>query len=286
MIESLWLVLLGFAAGAAGSTVGFGGGIMIAPVLTFMGFPPSLVASSSLFGTFGNIGGATLTHALKRRIRYSLGLKLGLLSIPGTAFGVILAQYAQSDLFSVLLGTILAVSAYMLFRGKGKNDGEKKEEEEEGPKKSGRLTRSMTLMMIMASISAGVVSSFFGIGGGVVIVPFMILVMGMRLKEVVVSSQPALLVIAFVGLAVHGLIGNTDIAQAAFLLVGGFGGGLVGVRLSQRLGGRHLQIILSTLIAVAAVRLFWVSIEEAYGSSISGGGSLFILHVLHAWPQI
>ena len=286
MIESLWLVLLGFAAGAAGSTVGFGGGIMIAPVLTFMGFPPSLVASSSLFGTFGNLGGATLTHALKRRIRYSLGLKLGLLSIPGTAFGVILAQYAQSDLFSVLLGIILAVSAYMLFRGNGKNDDEKKEEEEEeGPKKPGRLTRSMTLMMIMASISAGVVSSFFGIGGGVVIVPFMILVMGMRLKEVVVSSQPALLVIAFVGLAVHGFIGNTDIVQAALLLVGGFGGGLVGVRLSQRLGGRHLQIILSALIAVAAIRLFWASIEEVYGSSISGG-SLFILHALHTWQQV
>ena len=283
MIESLWLVLLGFAAGAAGSMVGFGGGIMIAPALTFMGFPPSLVASSSLFGTFGNLGGATLTHALKRRIRYSLGLKLGLLSIPGTAFGALLAQYAKSDLFSVLLGIILAVSAYMLFRGKGKNDGEKKEEEE-GPKKSGRLTRSMTLMMIMASILAGIVSSFFGIGGGVVIVPFMILVMGMRLKEVVVSSQPALLVIAFVGLAVHGFIGNTDIAQAVFLLVGGFGGGLVGVRLSQRLGGRHLQIILSTLIAVAAIRLFWASIEEVYGSSVSG--SLFILHALHTWPQI
>ena len=279
MIESLWPVLLGFAAGAAGSMVGFGGGIMIAPVLTFMGFPPSLVASSSLFGTFGNLGGATLTHALKRRIRYSLGLKLGLLSIPGTAFGALLAQYAQSDLFSVLLGIILAVSAYMLFRGKGKNDDDEKKEEEEGPKKSGRLTRSMTLMMIMASISAGVVSSFFGIGGGVVIVPFMILVMGMRLKEVVVSSQPALLVIAFVGLAVHGFIGNTDIIQAAFLLVGGFGGGLVGVRLSQRLGGRHLQIILSTLIAVAAVRLFWASIEEVYGSSSSS--SLFILHALH-----
>ena len=285
MIESLWLVLLGFAAGAAGSTVGFGGGIMIAPVLTFMGFPPSLVASSSLFGTFGNLGGATLTHALKRRIRYSLGLKLGLLSIPGTAFGALLAQYAKSDLFSVLLGIILAVSAYMLFRGNGKNDGEKKEEEE-GPKKPDRLTRSMTLMMIMASISAGVVSSFFGIGGGVVIVPFMILVMGMRLKEVVVSSQPALLVIAFVGLAVHGFIGNTDIAQAVLLLIGGFGGGLVGVRLSQRLGGRHLQIILSALIAVAAIRLFWASIEEVYGSSISGGGSLFILHALHTWQQV
>lgn len=78
MFEDLWLILLGFGAGAAGSMVGFGGGVMIAPVLTFLGLPPSLVASSSLFGTFGNLSEATVTHALKRRIKYSLGLKLGL----------------------------------------------------------------------------------------------------------------------------------------------------------------------------------------------------------------
>ena len=120
MFEDLWLILLGFGAGAAGSMVGFGGGAMIAPVLTFLGLPPSLVASNSLFGTFGNLSGATVTHALKRRIKYSLGLKLGLVSIPGTALGALLAQHAESDLFKILLGSILAVSAYMLFRGKMK----------------------------------------------------------------------------------------------------------------------------------------------------------------------
>ncbi len=130
-------------------------------------------------------------------------------------------------------------------------------------------------MMTMASISAGIVSSFFGIGGGVVIVPFMILAMGMKMKEVAISSQPALLVIAFVGLAVHGLLGHPDLYQATYLLVGGFSGGLLGVRLSQRLGGRHLQIILSALIATAAIRLFWESPEEAYR-----GGPLLALHVL------
>ncbi len=262
MFEDLWLILLGFGAGAAGSMVGFGGGVMIAPVLTFLGLPPSLVASSSLFGTFGNLSGATVTHALKRRIKYSLGLKLGLMSIPGTALGALLAQHAESDLFKILLGSILAVSAYMLFRGKMKGG-------------AGRSTRLMLVMMTMASISAGIVSSFFGIGGGVVIVPFMILVMGMKMKEVAISSQPALLVIAFVGLAVHGLLGHPDLHQATYLLVGGFSGGLLGVRLSQRLGGRHLQIILSALIATAAIRLFWESLEEAYR-----GGLLFALHVL------
>ena len=73
MIDSLWLILLGLGAGTAGSMVGFGGGIMISPVLAFLGFPLALIASNSLFGTFGNLSGATLTHAVKKRIKYSLG---------------------------------------------------------------------------------------------------------------------------------------------------------------------------------------------------------------------
>ncbi len=259
MLENLWLILLGFGAGTAGSMVGFGGGIMISPVLAFLGFPPSLIASNSLFGTFGNLGGATLTHAVRKKIKYSLGLKLGLMSIPGTALGALMAEYAESDLFNVMLGSILAISAYMLFRGKMKERGNSP-------------MRFMAVMMVLASISAGIVSSFFGIGGGVVIVPFMVLVMGMKMKEVAVMSQPALLVIAFVGLIVHGSLGHPDMYQAALLLAGGFAGGLLGVRLSGRLKGRQMQIILSALIFSAAARLFWEFLEGVYQ------GGLLMLH--------
>ncbi len=251
MIENLWLVLLGFAAGTAGSMVGFGGGIMISPVLAFLGFNPAVIASSSLFGTFGNLGGATLTHAKRKKIKWSLGLKLGLLSIPGTAIGAIAAAYTESNLFNIMLGSILAVSAFMLVRGKMK----------EGRQHSMRF---MTVIMVIASMSAGIVSSFFGIGGGVVIVPFMILVMGMKMKEVAIMSQPALLVIAFVGLVVHGTLGNPDIYQGIPLLIGGFCGGLLGVRLSTRLKGRQMQLILSALIFSASARLIWEFAEDVY----------------------
>ena len=251
MIDNLWLVLLGFAAGTAGSMVGFGGGIMISPVLAFLGFNPALIASNSLFGTFGNLSGATLTHAARKKIRYSLGLKLGLLSIPGTVVGAVTATYTESDLFNVMLGIVLAVSAFMLLRGKMRGGNH-------------RSMRFMTVVMVMASMSAGVVSSFFGIGGGVIIVPFMVLIMGMKIKEVAILSQPALLVIAFAGLIVHGALGNPDIYQAIPLLIGGFCGGLLGVRLSTRLKGRHMQIILSALIFSAAARLIWEFVEGAY----------------------
>ena len=49
MIEELWLIPLGFVAGILGSIIGLGGGIIIVPVLTFMGFSPTLAVSNSLF---------------------------------------------------------------------------------------------------------------------------------------------------------------------------------------------------------------------------------------------
>ena len=255
MLDIHWLILLGVAAGTAGSLVGFGGGIMISPVLAFLGFNPALIASNSLFGTFGNLSGATVTHIVKKRIKYSLGLKLGIMSIPGTIIGAMMADYIESDFFNLMLGGVLVVSAYMLFRGNIKE-------------RSGSSMRHMTVMMVMASISAGIVSSFFGIGGGVVVVPFMMLVMGMSMKETAVMSQPALIVIAFVGLVSHVSFGHIEVYQAMALLAGGFGGGLLGVRLSRRLKGRHMRMILSALIFSAAARLIWGFLEEVYSSGL------------------
>lgn len=252
MIDQIWLVLLAFGAGTAASLVGFGSGIMVSPVLAFSGFVPTQVASGSIFSTFGNLSGATLTHMIRKSVKYSLGVKLGLMAIPGSIAGAILDQYADPEIFNIMLGCILAFSAYMLLRGKISTGG------------GGLSTRYMAVAMVPASIAAGIVSSFFGIGGGVVIVPFMVLGMGMDMKEVAVTSQPALIIMAFTGVVVHSYLGHTEISQAALLLAGGFAGGLLGVRLSRRLGGRQMRIILSVLIFSAAARLLWAAAEDAY----------------------
>ena len=54
MFEEIWLIPLGFIAGILGSIIGLGGGIIIVPVLTFMGFSPTLAVSNSLFAVFSN----------------------------------------------------------------------------------------------------------------------------------------------------------------------------------------------------------------------------------------
>ena len=82
MIDQLWLIPLGFAAGILGSMIGLGGGIIVVPVLTFLGFPPTAAASNSLFAALSNAIASTISYSRQKRIEYSLGLKLGLLTIP------------------------------------------------------------------------------------------------------------------------------------------------------------------------------------------------------------
>ena len=63
MIDQLWLIPLGFAAGVLGSMIGLGGGIIVVPILTFLGIPPTVAASNSLFAALSNsIASTNKTH--------------------------------------------------------------------------------------------------------------------------------------------------------------------------------------------------------------------------------
>ena len=110
MIDFLWLIPLGFAAGVLGSIIGLGGGIIAVPVMTFAGFPPTLAASNSLFAAFSNAVASTATYAKQKRIEYGIGLKLGLMCIPGTILGAFVSDGMTPVVFQILFALILVSS--------------------------------------------------------------------------------------------------------------------------------------------------------------------------------
>jgi Predicted permeases len=103
MIDQLWLILLGFTAGILGSMVGLGGGIIVVPVLTFLGFSPTAAASNSLFAALSNAVASTISYSKQKRIEFSLGLKLGLLTIPGTILGAIISTDVAPEILKFCL---------------------------------------------------------------------------------------------------------------------------------------------------------------------------------------
>ncbi len=115
MIDQLWFILLGLAAGILGSILGLGGGIIMVPVLTFLGVSPTTAASNSLFAALSNATASTISYSRQRRIDFSLGMKLGMLSIPGTVLGAVVSTDAAPDVFQMLFGFVLIASAAYIF---------------------------------------------------------------------------------------------------------------------------------------------------------------------------
>lgn len=252
MIEELWLIPLGFVAGILGSMIGLGGGIIVVPVLTFAGFTPTVAASNSLFAAFSNAIASTISYSKQKRIKYSVGLKLGLLSIPGTILGAYISSDVTPEIFKILFGLVLVSSSIYIFL---KRRFESKQYD---------TSKLITLLVIAASFFAGIISSFFGIGGGIIFVPLMIVAMRMGMKNAAPTSQLILLFASFSGLVAHSILGHPDYFQSLLLAIGAFGGGLIGARLSLEIKERGLRILASIVIIVAAIKLFIDSIENSF----------------------
>jgi len=252
MIEELWLIPLGFAAGLLGSIIGLGGGIIIVPVLTFFGFSPALAASNSIFAVFSNAIASSISYAKQRRIEYSIGLKLGLLSIPGTVVGALISSEITPSIFKILFALILISASIYIF-------SKRKIEQ-----KNYNLSKQIMILAIGASFFAGIISGLFGVGGGIIFVPLMVVAMGLSMKNAAPTSQFILLFASASALLTHTILGHPDFYQALLLSVGAFVGGLVGARLSLEIKENSLKILISIVMIAAAVKLFIDSLEAPF----------------------
>lgn len=252
MFENLWLIPLGFIAGLLGSIIGLGGGIIIVPVLTFLGIPPTIAASNSLFAVFSNAVASSLSYAKQKRIEYSIGIKFGLLSIPGSILGAFISAEITPVLFKILFGFILiSASVYIFSKRKIESKG---------------YTQSKQVMVLAfgASFFAGIISGLFGVGGGIIFVPVMVILMGMLMKNAAPTSQFILLFAASAGLITHIFLGHPEYAQALFLAVGAFVGGLVGARLSLEIKESGLKILIMIVMITVAVKFFIDSLRVPF----------------------
>lgn len=158
--------------------------------------------------------------------------------------GAFLSTDVTPDIFKILFGFVLIASAVYIFVRKKIDSAEK------------TFSTQMMIFAVGASFFAGLISAFFGIGGGIVFVPLMVVGMGMGMKKAAPTSQLILLFSSLSGVITHSLLGHPDFMQAGLLAIGSFIGGLIGARLSLDVKERYLQIIVSVVILIAAGKLF------------------------------
>ncbi len=259
------LPLLGVAVATVGTLAGLGGGFILVPVLMFM-FPeasPTTLTTISLTVVCLNALSATFSNLRRRRIDFRTALVLVVGATPAAVLGATTSRLVGRGQFEGWFGVLLLLgSVYILWRGAHAglvdqrlgHEPNRRIQERRGPL---YLFYVNGLLAGIVSPVAGFVSSFFGIGGGVIHVPALSFILRVPLR---IAAATSLLVLVFTSVTALSTLALTGAMhegwrRAALLGVGALVGGQLGVYLEQRLNPRLVLFILSAAMAIVGARL-------------------------------
>jgi hypothetical protein len=248
--ELLLLAVLGVIVGIFGTLVGAGGGFILTPILLVL-YPkasPATITSISLVVVFFNALSGSIAYARQRRIDYRSGSAFALAALPGSVLGVLAVAFSPRRVFEALTAILLgALSLWLITTHDAARD-----ESEAGSGTPRNLTDRQghtcrynvpVRRGVLYSIGVGFVSSFLGIGGGVIHVPLLVRALGFPIHVATATSHFVLANMAAVGSITHivtgGFTGGTGLHRAVALSVGVGGGAQIGARVSQRIEPRH-----------------------------------------------
>jgi uncharacterized membrane protein YfcA len=275
-VNALVIVMLGFVVGILSGMFGVGGGFLTTPLLIFYGIPPTVaVASSST-----QITGASVSGVMVHMRRGGVDLKMGGVMVVGGLFGSVtgaamfrlLQASGQIDvviglLYVLILGWIGTLMLIDSLRALGYWPTA-------APKVRPRHNRWVAslplrwrfhasglyispLAPLVLGFIAGVLTVFLGIGGGFILVPAMIYLLGMPARIVIGTSLVMILTVSAATTLVHALTtGAVDVVLAALLLVGGVIGAQYGALLTLRIKPDLVRLALAVIILLVGVRMF------------------------------
>jgi uncharacterized protein len=245
IITIVILIAIGLGAGTLGSMIGVGGGIIMVPALTFLGLSPAQTASTSLIAVTSTSVSSTIEYSRQKRIDYRLGIEMAAFAIPGAVLGAYLSDYLSGESFKLYFGILLMLTGtYVLYKNSILKDSAAK-----------KRTVALRAAVFAATFGAGIISSLFGVGGGIIFVPAMLLILGVAMQRAAPTSQLTLMMTSIAGVLTHGLLGHPDYLQAAALSVGAFAGAQIGARASRMAKEVLLQRLLGLALIAVAIEL-------------------------------
>lgn len=241
----LALILAGVGASLVGSVVGLGGGFIIIPLLR-LGFhyAPGVAAAASLVLVFANSASASVRFAVQKRIAWPIVIPVALAAIPGSIAGAYLSARASGPVFDILYALFLTAVAVDVVRNAMKPQA--------AAPTAPRRARPSRWILIPAGIVVGFVSSLFGIGGGVIVVPFLLYATDEELHRVAATSTAVIALTAPVGILAQMFQGDILLVPALALGAGGLIGGPAGAALSSRISSKQLSAFLAVAMVLAA----------------------------------
>ncbi len=273
-VNAFLLLGLGGLVGILSGMFGVGGGFLITPLLFFVGIPPAVAVATSANQIVASSISAVLAHLRRRTVDIRMGIVLLAGGLVGAAIGVwvfnILREMGQVDLlvrlsyvlFLGVIGGLMFVESVnaLLNSRSGKVPKRRRHNWIHAlPMKMKFRTSGLYISVIppvLVGVFVGVLAAVMGVGGGFVMVPAMIYLLGMPTKVVVGTSLLQIIFVTAFTTLLHATTNYTvDLLLAVLLIVGGVIGAQIGTRMGGVLRAEQLRVLLAALVLLVCGKL-------------------------------
>ena len=257
LAHTLTALLFGGLIGLSLGALGAGGSILTVPILVYVLGLPVQAATGTSLAIVGLNAAAGATDQLRRgRALPKTGAAFGASGLVGALAGAWLNHQLRGDVVLVLFALLMIAAAVAMGRRRG-GDPDRVFDERYGLRDWARLG--------LLGLVVGFLTGFFGVGGGFLIVPALVLVVGLPMRYAVGTSLLAITLNAAWGLLGHLSLGGLEWGLTGLFVAGGLAGVLVGGRLAGRLPDASLRRGFAVLILGVAVYTFARSASALVG---------------------
>lgn len=278
-VNGLVIVLLGALTGVLSGLFGVGGGFLTTPLLIFYGVPPTVAAASASTQVTGASVSGVLAHNRRGGVDYRMGAVTIAGGMIGSGIGALLFRFFQSigqidTVISILyvvmlgaIGTLMAREAWGTLRADKKGERPRAAKRRHHPLVAAlpgrwRFYRSglyiSPLAPLILGALVGILTMLMGVGGGFMLVPAMLYILGMSAGVVVGTSLFNILFVTMVTTMMHALTTKAvDLVLAALLLLGSVSGAQLGTLLAQKAKPETLRLVLAGIVLLIALRMLY-----------------------------
>lgn len=268
--------LVGVMIGIMSGLLGIGGGTVMVPIFRLaFGMSPVMSTATSLFAIIPTSISGAASHIRHKTCIVSLGVAAGLGGALTSPLGVWLAQISPAWLIMVAAALIIGWSAVKMLSKAFKLRAQKRAQQEGAgasaeavaddadpisaaaatdpePRK---LTRKQLLIGVAIGLGAGVASGYVGVGGGFIMVPLMLSLIGIEMRQASGTSLIAVMILAIPGVIEQALLGNINYTAGIAIVVGSIPGAVIGARLVRVVPELVLRFVFGGFLIVAAIIL-------------------------------
>lgn len=276
-VNILVIFLIGMFVGGLSGLFGVGGGFLMTPLLIFLGIPPAIAVGTEAPHVLASSVSGVIAHWRKKNVDFKMGFFLLIGGVVGSTIGVnifrILKNFGQIDIviqflfiiFLSLIGFSMAIeSARTTIKKYRTTSSIRKKLHQHSwihslPIKV-RFHRSKLYISIIPPIIigfiVGVLSALMGIGGGFIMIPAMVYILGMSTNVVVGTSLFQIIFVSANSTFFQSYLNQTvDIILAALMIVGGVIGAQIGARIGNNIKGEYLRGLLAFLVLMVAIKM-------------------------------